>query len=66
VIQQYLNAGLVDEFAIALSPVLFGSGVRLFDGVDADRVALDLVGAEHSRRVTHLSYAVGKHERDRT
>ena len=34
-ILQYLNAGLVDEFTIALSPVLFGSGVRLFEGVDA-------------------------------
>jgi dihydrofolate reductase len=34
-ILQYLNAGLVDEFTIALSPVLFGSGIRLFEGVDA-------------------------------
>ena len=38
----YVNAGLVDEFTIALSPVLFGSGVRLFEGVDAGRVALEL------------------------
>ncbi|WP_167000579.1 dihydrofolate reductase family protein [Mumia sp. ZJ430] len=57
-ILQYLNAGLVDEFSIALSPVLFGCGVRLFDGVDADRVALEQVRAESSRNVTHLTYAV--------
>jgi len=57
-ILEYLNAGLVDEFSIALSPVLFGAGVRLFEGVDAGRVALDLVGAEHSPRTTHLDYAV--------
>jgi dihydrofolate reductase len=57
-ILQYVNAGLVDEFTIALSPVLFGSGVRLFDGVDAGRVALEQVGAEASPRVTHLTYAV--------
>ncbi len=46
------------EFSIALSPVLFGSGVRLFEGVDASRVALDPVSAEPSPRVTHLTYAV--------
>src|ERR687884_195027 len=32
-ILEYLNAGLVDEFSIALSPVLFAAGTRLFDGV---------------------------------
>jgi dihydrofolate reductase len=57
-ILEHVNAGLVDEFSIALSPVLFGSGVRLFEGVDAARVALEQVRAEHSPRVTHLTYAV--------
>jgi dihydrofolate reductase len=59
-ILEYVNAGLVDEFSIALSPVLFGSGVRLFEGVDAGRVALKQVHSEHSPRVTHLTYAVRK------
>jgi dihydrofolate reductase len=59
-ILEYLNAGLVDEFSIALSPVLFGSGVRLFEGVDASRVALRQVRSESTERVTHLSYAVRK------
>ncbi|MEO3742536.1 dihydrofolate reductase family protein [Plantactinospora sp. B5E13] len=57
-IVEYVNAGLVDEFSIALSPVLFGSGVRLFDGVDATRIALEQVRSEASPRVTHLTYAV--------
>ncbi len=57
-ILQYVNAGLVDEFTIALSPVLFGSGIRLFEDVDAGRVALEQVRAESSPRVTHLTYAV--------
>jgi dihydrofolate reductase len=56
-ILEYLNAGLVDEFSIALSPVLFGAGIRLFDGVDASRVALEQVHAETSPTVTHLTYA---------
>jgi len=57
-IVEYLNAGLVDEFSIALSPVLLGAGIRLFDGVEAGRVALELIRAEPSQRVTHVSYAV--------
>src|SRR3954452_12478432 len=53
-ILEYVNAGLVDEFTIALAPVLFGAGTRLFEGVDADRVALERTGAEPTQRVTHL------------
>jgi dihydrofolate reductase len=57
-IVQYLNAGLVDEFTIALAPVLLGSGIRLFEAVDASRVALEPIRTEHSSSVTHLTYAV--------
>ncbi|WP_127505484.1 dihydrofolate reductase family protein [Actinoplanes solisilvae] len=57
-ILRYVNAGLVDEFSIALSPVLFGSGIRLFEGVDASKVALKQVRSESSSRVTHLTYSV--------
>jgi dihydrofolate reductase len=32
-IQQFLNAGLVDEFFIHIAPVFLGSGIRLFDGM---------------------------------
>lgn len=53
-----LNAGLVDEFSVALSPVLFGAGVRLFDGVDAARVGLEQIRSERTDRVTHLGYSV--------
>ncbi len=42
-ILEYVNAGPIDEFTIALSPVLFGSGIRLFEGVDAGRAALEPV-----------------------
>jgi dihydrofolate reductase len=50
-ILEYVNAGLIDEFT-------FGSGIRLFEGVDAGRVALEPVRAEPTQRVTHLTYAV--------
>src|SRR4030095_7385576 len=61
-ILEYVNAGMIDEFSIALSPVLFGSGIRLFEGVDAGGVALEPVRAEPSPRVTHLTYAVRERE----
>jgi dihydrofolate reductase len=57
VIAQYLNAGLVDECEIALSPTLLGNGLRLFGDVDPDRVTLSLVEAIPSSMVTHLRYA---------
>jgi dihydrofolate reductase len=57
-ILEYVNAGLIDEFTIALSPVLFGSGIRLFDGVDAGRVALEVIRSEATQWATHLTYRV--------
>ena len=33
-IRQYLEAGLVDELHLAISPVLLGSGEHLFAGLD--------------------------------
>jgi dihydrofolate reductase len=59
-IQQYLDSGLIDEFSIALAPVLFGSGVRLFEHLDPDRVALDQARSDASARVTHLTYTAVK------
>ncbi len=62
VIQQYLNAGLVDEFSIAVSPVLFGTGLRLFEGLAPRRIALEITEAMHSPLVTHLNYTVRRRE----
>lgn len=61
-IVQCLNTGLIDEFTIAVSPVVFGKGIRLFEGVDASRVTLEQIGSESSSALTtHLTYAVHQH-----
>jgi dihydrofolate reductase len=58
VVRQYLNAGLVDELSIALTPVFVGDGIRLFDGIDPQKVSLELAEAIHSPVVTHLRYNI--------
>jgi dihydrofolate reductase len=58
-IVQYLNAGLVDELHLAVSPMLMGAGTRLLEGVDASRLTLEMVKTTAaSPLVTHLTYAV--------
>lgn len=37
-IRQYLQAGLIDEMHIAVSPVLLGSGESLFAGIDLSKL----------------------------
>ena len=55
-IQQYLNLGVVDELEIALAPVLFGAGRRLFENLrePAPRFRIDKV--LDSPAATHLRY----------
>ncbi len=50
------RAGLVDEFTLAISPVMFGGGPRLFVGIGRD-VGVELVETIASPRVTHVRYA---------
>lgn len=56
VIQQYLNLGVVDELEIALAPVLFGGGRRLFENLREPgpqfRIERVLDGAD----ATHVRY----------
>jgi dihydrofolate reductase len=56
-IQQYLRAGVVDEFMLAISPVMFGGGRRLLEGIGRE-VGVELVLTLASPRVTHVRYAV--------
>jgi dihydrofolate reductase len=54
-IQEYLDSGLIDEFSITLAPVLFGTGIRLFDRVDPARLALSLPSVTAKPRIPRCS-----------
>jgi dihydrofolate reductase len=53
-IQQYLREGLIDEMHIAISPVLLGSGERLFEGVDLRDLGYECVEYVASEKATHI------------
>jgi dihydrofolate reductase len=56
-VQQFLDAGLLDELRIHVAPMLLGDGVRLFENQRAD---IELVRVIGSPAVTHLWYRVVK------
>ena len=58
VVQQYLDAGLLDEFQVHVAPVLLGNGVRLFDQPGSDQIELAIARVVESEAVTHLQYRV--------
>jgi dihydrofolate reductase len=58
VVQQYLRAGLVDEFQVHIAPLLLGGGVRLFDQLDQEQVKVEGTRVIDSPAATHLKYRV--------
>lgn len=56
VVQQYLNMGVVDELEIALAPILFTTGQRLFENMheSVSQFRIDSVFA--GSNATHLRY----------
>jgi len=53
-IRQYLREGLVDELHIAISPVLLGSGERLFEGADLRALGYECVEFVATEKATHV------------
>ena len=53
-VRQYLQAGLVDEMHLAISPVLLGAGEHLLAGIDLP--ALGFMCTEHvpTSKATHV------------
>jgi len=57
-VREYLRAGLVDEFHLAVSPVLLGSGEHLLGGIDLRR--LGYVCTEHMATPAAAHYVLAR------
>ena len=53
-VRAYLNAGLIDELRLHVTPAIVGAGERLLDGIHD--VRLEQQGGLGTRAVTHLTY----------
>ncbi|MBV9689355.1 MAG: dihydrofolate reductase family protein [Ktedonobacteraceae bacterium] len=60
IVQQCLNAGLLDEIHIDLVPVLLGDGVRLFEHLKTTPIELESPLVVVGKGVTHLTYRIVK------
>jgi dihydrofolate reductase len=58
-LRQYLEAGLIDELTLTVSPLLLGGGKRLFDGIGRTETSFESLGVFESPWATHLRYRVG-------
>ena len=58
VVQQLLRAGLVDELHIDVMPVVFGSGLRLLENIDPERVRVEKRGIHEIGARTSLRFRV--------
>lgn len=56
VIQQYLNLGAIDELEIALAPVFFGSGRRLFENLQEPGPEFRIDKVLDGPAATHIRY----------
>lgn len=53
-IRQYLQARLVDELHLAMSPVLLGRGTPLFEGLDLKALGYDVVRSVGTDKALHV------------
>jgi dihydrofolate reductase len=58
IIQQYLNAGLLDEMQLHLVPIFLGGGIRLFEGLTPAGIELKKLSVVDTPGATHLRYQV--------
>ena len=60
IVQQLLNAELLDEIEMDWAPILLGDGIRLFDHLGSEPIDLEIIKVIEGTGVTHLVYRVVK------
>ncbi len=53
-IRQFLQAGLIDEIHLAISPVFLGSGEHLFSGIDLPKLGFTKTKKIYGENATHI------------
>ncbi|PWT86052.1 MAG: deaminase [Proteobacteria bacterium] len=53
-VRQYLNAGLIDEMHLAISPVVLGRGEAMFTGIDLSALGFRVTEKAASELATHV------------
>ena len=56
--QQFLKRGLIDEVSIHLVPVVFGSGRRLFEGLEGEHISLEILEVIQTPEAIHMRFRV--------
>jgi dihydrofolate reductase len=62
-VQQYLAAGLVDEFELDVVPLMLGAGTRLLDNLQQRNLKLEPLRTIEGPGVVHLKYRVARPSR---
>jgi len=57
-IVEFMNSGLLDELHLHLIPVVLGDGLRLFDQIHPDKVALNKIKVLEGMKVTHILFKI--------
>lgn len=56
--QQLIAGGFMDEIIVHVVPVLFGSGVRLFDFAGGEHIPLEIMEVVETKDTVHLRFRV--------
>jgi dihydrofolate reductase len=57
---QFVKLDLVDEISVHVVPVLFGSGIRLFEHLGSEHIPLETVEVIETKEAIHLRFRVVK------
>ena len=60
ILQQALNAGLMDELHLDVAPIILGQGVRLFDHLNLGPISLERIRVVEAPNVTHMAFRIVK------